>query len=81
MSEEKDSGEVSIASIDWLACPFCGTCNPIRGENTSGDIASLFNFWVECRNEECAAEITAPTELECAKRWNKRTANSGIGEK
>lgn len=74
--ERVDDSEIeAVKSIVLLGCPFCGQCNPHHGQDTGGDDPKYFNYWIECHNEECSAELSAPTENECALRWNKRTPN------
>ena len=75
MTETKKPANKTIESSTLLDCPFCGQCNPLHGQDTGGDNPNYWNYWIECRNEECSAYITGDTEAECASRWNKRTSN------
>lgn len=50
-------------------CPFCGSADTLARE---GNVAYANRFWVECRNDDCAAlGPCAPTVELAIEAWRK----------
>lgn len=62
-------------SAGLLPCPFCGG-KTWFSEDTSGDYQHLWDWWVECQESECMAEIRGATKEAAFSKWNRRNVES-----
>lgn len=66
-------------SAGLLPCPFCGG-KTWFSEDTSGDYQHLWDWWVECQESECMAEIRGATKEAAFSKWNRRNGEALASE-